>query len=312
MSLTPSNFRIIAAPHTPFDREGALQLSTVPRQATHLAESGVDGVFVAGTTGECSSLTGDERMALADAWCRIARDVDLDVIIQVGHTCQADAKRQAVHAQECGADAIAAYAPSYFKPETVDDLIDFLAPVAEAAADLPFYYYDIPGMTHVALPMKAFLERAKPRIPNLVGLKYSNSDAVQLQECVQLDQGDFELLFGCDEALLAGIALGARGAVGSTYNFAAPLYRRMLAALEAGDYQAARVLQYQSVEIVRTLQQYGFLAASKVALQLVGIDCGPVRPPLPNLSSAECDEMLRIFRSRNLLEPSLPEQQRIR
>jgi N-acetylneuraminate lyase len=302
MTIIPENFRIIAAPHTPFASDGALRLDVVPQQAKHLAETGVDGVFVGGTTGEGSSLTSDERRALAHAWCKATQSVDLDVIIQVGHTCQRDARELAAHAQQLGADAIAAHAPNYFKPNSVDALIDFLAPVAESASDLPFYFYDIPGMTHVTLPMKELLDRGKSRIPNLVGLKYSNLDAVQLQECVQFGEGDFELLFGCDEALLSGIALGVRGAVGSTYNFVAPLYRRLLAALEAGDYSTARRLQYQSVEIVRTLQRYDFLPASKAVLELVGIDCGPVRSPLNNLSSSARKSLLAEFRSRRLLE----------
>ena len=87
-------------------------------------------------------------------------------------------------------------------------------PVAQAAGDLPFYLYDIPVMTDVCLPMPEFLSKAKEQIPNLKGLKFTNPDLVQLQECLHLGDagsghGDFEILFGCDEFMLAGVMFGA-------------------------------------------------------------------------------------------------------
>ena len=279
-------FRLIAPPHTPFASDGSLNLPAVTTQACFLQAMGVDGVFVGGTTGEMTSLSLEERMTLTERWCEAAADLDVDVIVQVGHNCQGDARRLAAHAMANGADAVAAHAPCYFKPRTADDLIDFLAPVAEEAADLPFYFYDIPSMTGVRLPMVRLLEAGKSRIPNLVGLKYSNDDLVQLQECVQLQQGQFEVLFGSDEVLLAGVALGISGAVGSTYNFATPLYRHMLQALEAGDVATAQATQHRAVVLFRLLQRLDYLPASKAVMGLLGVDCGPVRPPLRNLDPA--------------------------
>ena len=291
--MSVSSFRIIAAPHTPFHSDGRLKREAVPQQAHHLSRFGVDGVFVGGTTGECASLTVEERMFLAESWCEVAPTSELDIIVHVGHSSQIDACRLATHAQHTHADAVAAYAPNYFKPQKVDDLIDFLAPIAKAACDLPFYYYDIPVMTGVRLPMVEFLEKGKARIPNLVGLKYSNDDLVQLLQCVQLQDGEFEILFGRDEALLAGVAFGVRGAVGSTYNLAAHLYRRMLSALAAGDFSTARTLQARSITIVRAMESFGFLAASKAAMSMLGVDCGPLRPPLRNLDADQIDSLRR-------------------
>ena len=283
--------RLIAAPHTPMHEDGRFNDSVIERYARHLAGSGVDGVFVAGSTGEAHSLTVAERKLLTERWIEARRTCDLEVIIQVGHNCQADAAELASHAASIDADAIAALAPSYFKPATVDDLIDFLAPIAAAAADVPFYYYDIPTMTGVRLSMVDFLTRGPDRIPNLTGIKYSNMDLAQLQECLRLDDGRFEILFGCDEALLAGYALGVRGAVGSTYNCAAPLYRHMIAAYDASDHERAQQLQSKSVELVRALQASSIMAASKFLMSTMGVDCGPVRPPLRNISPAEKEQL---------------------
>ena len=118
---------LIPACHTPFNRAGHLDLSVVPRQAEVFRETGMSGVFVAGTTGEFSSMTRDERMALCDRWTEVAGD-GLKVAVHVGHNCQAEAIALASHARESGAAAVAAVAPSYIKPATVADLVELHGP----------------------------------------------------------------------------------------------------------------------------------------------------------------------------------------
>lgn len=276
---------LIAAVHTPFDDQGELNVEAIALQAEFLLGQGVRGAFVAGSTGECHSLTVDERMQLAKRWVDVAAGSSLEVLLHVGHHCQKDAITLARQAADLGADAVAAVAPSYFKPASIEDLIDFLVPIASAAGDVPFYYYDIPSLTGICLPASDVLEAAAARIPNLRGLKFSYLDLPQLQLCLQ--SGKFEVLFGSDDALLAAIALGVQGAVGGTYNFAAGLYLEMLAAVEAGRSDEARRLQAQAVEMVRVLvRPKGFISSSKVVMRHLGIDCGPVRSPLGALDSA--------------------------
>jgi N-acetylneuraminate lyase len=274
---------LIPACHSPFGPDGALALEVVEQQAELLIESGIRSVFVGGTTGEFASLTLDERMKLAERWCQAAGG-SLKVAVHVGHNCLTEAMALAAHARKAGAMAVAAMSPSYFKPASIDDLIDFCAPIAAQAEPLPFYYYDIPGMTGVRLRMSDFLFKARFRIPTLQGLKYSNDDLMELQECVQLDRGAFDVLFGSDECLLAGLCLGIRGAVGSTYNFGAPLYQALMKAFDKHDLETARTLQGQSIELIKSLGEFGFFAASKSVMAMLGVDCGPVRPPVRNLT----------------------------
>lgn len=277
---------LIPACHTPFDGEGRLDVSVVPRQAELFRESGMSAVFVAGTTGEFSSLTTHERMALCDAWTKAAGG-NVRVAVHVGHNCQSEAVALAAHARESGASAIAAVAPSYIKPASEADLVEFLVPIAAAADPLPFYYYEIPGMTGVRLSTSRFLREARFRIPTIRGLKFSHYDLVELQECVNGEGGAFDVLFGQDEFLAAGLAMGVKGAVGSTYNFAGPHYLRLMRSFAAGETEAVRARQFQAARMVLTLGKYGFMAASKAVMGLIGIDCGPVRPPLRNLTAEE-------------------------
>jgi len=175
-------------------------------------------------------------------------------------------------------------APFYFKPATNKSLIDFFAPIAAGACETPFYFYDIPHFTGVNLNVAQFLHQARQIIPSFAGVKFTNPDLMQMQQCVQLDNGRFDVLHGFDETLLAGVALGARGAVGNTYNIAAPNYQALLNCWATGDRDGARKYQSIGVRIISVLQKFSFQEAAKAAMELLGIDCGPPLPPLVALS----------------------------
>ena len=213
---------LIAATHTPFHEDGSLNLAIVETQAAHLLKNGVKTVFIGGTTGESHSLALEERRALAQRWMEVARGTEMKVIVHVGSNCLADARVLAAQAEQLGVAAISALTPSYFKPRSVDALVACAADIAAAAPRTPFYFYDIPVMTGVNLPMPEFLARGRERIPTLTGLKFTNPDLMAYQQCRRVNNGAFDVPWGGDEFLLAALALGATSAVGSTYNFAAP------------------------------------------------------------------------------------------
>jgi N-acetylneuraminate lyase len=290
---------LIPACHTPFDCDGELNLAVVERQAALFRETGLRAVFIAGTTGEFASLTVDERKALCERWVEVAGD-SIRVAVHIGHNCLGDAIELAAHARQAGVAAVALAPPSYFKPTTIQDLVDLCAPIAAEVDPLPFYYYHIPGMTGVRLPMAEFLYEARFRIPNLRGLKFSHDDLVDLQGCVALENGAYDVFNGFDEALLAGLCLGVRGAVGATYNFAGRHYLKLIRAFESGDMLAARAAQLEATEMVKALASFGFMAASKAVMSLMGIDCGPVRPPIRNLAPAQLDALVGKLSDMNI------------
>jgi N-acetylneuraminate lyase len=288
---------LVAATHTPFDAGGGLNLAAIERQAEHLSRTGVGAVFIGGTTGECQSLAVDERLALAQRWSEVVRGSALRLVVHVGSNALADARALAEQAQKLGAAAIAAFSPSYFKPKSLALLVDCCAEIAGAAPQTPFYFYDIPSMTGVQFPMGEFLRAAPSKIANLAGVKFTNADLMAYQQCLRAGDEQFDVLWGTDEYLLAALALGARGAVGSTYNFAAPLYRRMWAAFDRGDLATARVEQYRSVELVALLASFGFMAAAKAVMDMLGIEVGPARLPHGNLDQRQRSELRRALES---------------
>jgi N-acetylneuraminate lyase len=284
---TPSPLTgLVAATHTPFTPSGALHLAIVEPLAAFLFDHGVKTVFIGGSTGESHSLTVDERRALAQRWCEVTRGTPMRVVVHVGSNCLADARALAAQAATLGASAISALAPSYFKPRSINELTACCAEIALMAPDLPFYFYDIPVLTHVHLSMPDFLDHAVVRIPNLAGLKFTNPDLMAYQLCLHRAGGTFDILWGIDECLLAALVMGGHGAVGSSYNFAAPLYHRLIDAFNTGNLDTARREQFHSVQLIQTLARHGYLGASKAIMAMLGVNVGPVRLPHTNPTAA--------------------------
>ncbi len=95
------------------------------------------------------------------------------------------------------------------------------------------------------------------------------------------------MLWGRDENLLSALVLGARGGVGSTFNYAAPLYHQLIKAYDDGNFVEARRLQLQSIDMIRLLGKYGGIATGKAFLRYVGLECGEFRLPVKNMSSED-------------------------
>src|SRR6266540_5808705 len=284
---------LIVAAHTPFHADGSLNLDAVEKQAAHFLRWNLATVFAGGTTGECHSLSLDERRALTQRWIEVARGTALKIVVHVGSNCLADARTLAAQAQSLGAVAISAFAPSYFKPRNLDTLIACCADIASAAPETPFYFYDIPSLTGVSFPMTDFLAQAPGRVPTLAGLKFTNPDLMTYQFLLRADGGAWDVPFGVDEHFLGGLAVGARGAVGSGYNFAAPIYQRLLKAFSAGDFAAAREEQFRGARLVRVLSGFGYMAAAKAVMGLLGVPVGPARLPETNLTAGQHEELRR-------------------
>jgi N-acetylneuraminate lyase len=282
MELKRPLCEFVAATYSPLHDDGSIAPEVVAVQAASLAGEGIRTVFITGTTGECHSLTCEEKIALYDAWAEAGAAHGVTVIAHVGGNSLEDSRALARRARDLGLAAISALAPSYYKPVPLKALIDWCAVIAAEAPALPFYYYDIPSMTGVHVPVDRFLVEGANRIPTLAGVKYTNRDLVAYRRSLDAAGDRFDLPWGIDEALLAGLATGARGGVGSTYNFAPKLSFRLQDAFNRGDLTEARRLQSISVAMVDAVAATGYLGTTKALMVRLGVPLGPVRAPLAN------------------------------
>lgn len=302
MDTFPHITGLIAAPHTPIDSSGqSVCFDTMNRQIAALAAQNLAGVFLNGTTGEGLSLPDKMRKEIFTHWQKFA-PAELRIIAHVGHHSQETAASLARQAGENGAYGTAIMAPSFLKPGNIEDLVTFCEPIAAAAPDAAFYFYHIPSLSGVNLSMRDFLEIAADRIPNLAGIKFTHGDLMEFQRCLNFENGRFDILWGVDEWLLGALATGAKGAVGSTYNYAASIYHEMIAAFARHDLDTARACADRSVKLVELLIAHGVLASGKALMALHGADCGPPLPPLRPLTPEKKAALLEAAAKMNFVE----------
>jgi N-acetylneuraminate lyase len=276
---------LIAAPFTPMNDKGEIMYDVIPRYCEFLENNRVVGAFINGSTGEGVSLSQNEKMKTTQAWTNAAKNKKIKVINLVGGTCYQEAIENAIFSKESGVHSIAILAPYYFKPAGAKQLADFCAIIAESVPDLPVYFYHIPVLTGCYVNMFDFLQEAAVSIPNLAGIKYTHEDFMDFLSCITFMDRKYDMLWGRDENLLSALVLGTRAGVGSTFNYAAPLYYRMIEAFDRGDLPLARKLQQQSIDMIRLLGKYGGIATGKAYMKYIGFDYGQFRLPVTNMSS---------------------------
>jgi len=277
----------IVAPFTPFHSNGSLNLSLIKKYADFVYRNHLDGVFICGSSGEGALLTSEERMQLAERWMEASGD-RLKVIIHTGGTNIIDQQSIAAHAQKIGAYAISAMAPMFLGPKRIEELGAFCKTVSAAAPELPFYYYHIPGLNDIKLPVLDLLKYADDEIPNFAGVKYTYDNMYEFDQCFRYGNNKYDMLHGLDETYLSGMAFGCKSGVGGTYNHCFGLYKNMREAFNSGDLEKARSLQHQSHLFINILLKYrGNIVGGKRIMKFLGLDCGPNRLPLQTISEEE-------------------------
>ncbi|CAM3514383.1 N-acetylneuraminate lyase [Rouxiella silvae] len=276
---------LIAAPHTPFDAQGEVNFKVIDQIAEHLINEGVQGVYVCGTTGEGIHCSVEERQKIAERWVKAVQG-KLSITLHTGALSIKDAIALSHHAETLDIFATSVIGPCFFKPGSVDDLIAYCQVIASAAPSKGFYYYHS-GMSGVNFDMEQFLIKAESKIPNLSGIKFNSADLYEFQRCLRVSGGKFDIPFGVDEHLPGGLAVGAIGAVGSTYNYAAPLFQKIIKDFNAGDQAAVQKGMDSVIQLIRVLVEFGGVAAGKAAMQLHGIDVGDPRLPLRALTKEQ-------------------------
>lgn len=306
--MTRYNVQILPAVFTPMFDDGSVHYLQISALYQRCVDSGFNGIFLNGTTGECMSLSTLERKKLVEAWIACRKENNnpgFKIFVHVGSANLYEASDMAEHAQEKGADGIAMVPTFYFRPKTLADLIDQCKYVASAAPQTPFYYYNIPSMTGVNFPLVSFVEEAAREIPTFAGLKNSFNDLVDYQGCLHQTKGDYTLYWGSDEVFMMVYAGGNRHYVGSTYNYMGDIYFRMLDAYHASNFEKLTTLEAEATRIYKILNDYNSLIAGKEIMRHIGVDCGPVRKPLKSLKAAESAIMLQRLRKTSFFDIAL-------
>lgn len=286
---------LIAAVATPMTNDKEINYKAIKPYAEFLISRGLQGVFVCGTTGEGLLMTSDERKKVAETWMEYSDR--LKILVHVGSTSYKIAGDLAAHAESLGVTAISAMGPCFLQPSRAEELVAFNKMIAEKAPRTPYYYYHIPDTSGVNVDMVEFLKLGGKEIPNLNGIKYTDYNTSQMQKCIELESGKYDILHGHDETLVSGLQLGATGGIGTTYNITSPIFNKILKAFDDGDVRKAVSLQYKANTMVDLMcKRINCIVGVKAMLTLMGVPAGPCRLPQRNLTKEEMKSLENEFK----------------
>nr|WP_216367029.1 4-hydroxy-tetrahydrodipicolinate synthase [Geobacillus sp. MR] len=281
---------IVTAMVTPFDRKGNLDLAKTTELVNYLLDNGTDALVVAGTTGESPTLTAEEKVALFRHVVNVVNG-RVPVIAGTGTNDTRASIELTKRAEETGVDAVMLVAPYYNKPNQ-EGLYQHFKAIAESTS-LPVMLYNVPGRTSVNLAPETVIRLAA--IPNIVAVKEAGGNLDAMAEIIEQTPDDFLLYSGDDSLTLPVLAIGGAGVVSVASHIIGNEMQQMIRAFQAGDHQKAAALHRKWVPLMKGLFAAPSPVPVKTALQLRGLDVGPVRLPLVPLTEQERSELSRLL-----------------
>ena len=285
---------ILTAMVTPFDADLKVDFAGLERLAQHLLATGSDGLVVAASTGETSTLDDDEKIAMFEAVTALARG-RATVVANTGSNDTRHSVDLTRRAEAVGVDAVMAVSPYYNKPPLRGLMRHFEA--VAAATSLPMIVYNIPSRCGVNIPPEALAELG--RIENIVAVKQANPD---LSESLRLREiSDLGLYAGNDDMLLDVVKMGGRGGICVSSHVAGERMRRVVELFRTGDVAGAEALDAKLASLYKTL----FIATNpipvKCALDLLGLPAGNLRLPMVGADDDERATIAAELRRQGLL-----------
>ncbi|MCR4834411.1 MAG: 4-hydroxy-tetrahydrodipicolinate synthase [Butyrivibrio sp.] len=265
---------------TPFYENGEVNYDEFGRLIEFQIENGTDAIIVCGTTGEAATMSEKEHMDVVK-YCidKVAKRVP--VIAGTGSNCTQTAIELSKIAQEYGADGILSVTP-YYNKATQNGLIAHFTAIAEAI-DIPVILYNVPGRTGTNIQPETAVKLCRD-VKNIVGIKDATGNLAQTAKMMQLADGCIDLYSGEDGLVVPIMSLGGIGVISVLSNVAPKQTHDMCMKALEGDYAAARKIQLDALPLVDALFSEVNPIPVKAALKMIGIEAGPLRLPLTEIS----------------------------
>lgn len=270
---------------TPFNESG-IHLETLTQLIDWHLEQGTDAIIVAGTTGEASTLTLEERTLLFEHTVKRVNG-RVPVIAGTGSNNTNQAIQLSQHAASCGVDGLLIVTP-YYNKCTQRGLVEHYSAIA-SAVDLPILLYNVPSRTGVNLLPKTVLELSS--IENIVGIKEASADITQLMDLFRIIPADFDIYSGNDDHIFPLLALGAKGVISTVANLIPKHVHELVATFNQGNLLRSKEIQHQINPLVKTIFAEVNPIPVKAGVALLGFAVGSVRLPLTSPEEATLEAM---------------------
>lgn len=258
---------------TPLSDDQHLDLSSLEKLVRHLLHGGVNGLFILGTTGECTSLSYAIRKEMISNVCRLV-DGRVPVLVGITDTAPEESIVLTDYSKECGAAAVVA-APPYYFGLSQSELVTYFEKLADRLS-LPLFLYNMPSHTKTMIAVDTVEKLAKH--PNIVGFKDSSANATYFNALIYTfrNQPEFSLFVGPEEMMASAVLMGAHGGVSGGANMFPKLYVALFEAAKTNNMEEVLRLQEKVMEVsakIYSLGTYGssYLKGLKAALSILGL-----------------------------------------
>ena len=276
---------VIPAMLTPFNEKEELDLKRTRALTNKLLNEGVNGLYLTGSTGEGFLCTADERKLFVETVIEEVKG-KIPVIVHVGAISTKTSEELARHAASAGADAVSSVPPIYWKFQD-DEIAAYYAELAQAAG-VPMIIYNIALAGLVSFDMIKRLGK----LDGVSGIKYTSATLYDVFRIKEELGKDFAVYSGSDELAVSGLAFGADGVIGSTYNVLAPVFLKIWELLQQNDVAAAREWQQKANRVIFTLLKHNLMPSLKAVLTLGGqVDGGFCRRPFSRLNTEQLETL---------------------
>lgn len=250
----------------------------------------IPAVVLAGTTGEAPTLSDEEKLGLF----RVAKahvGSSMTIIAGTGSNDTAHAVKLSQAAQEAGADALLIVSP-YYNKSTPAGLYAHYLSIAHAVS-IPIILYNVPSRTGVDIPVSVYQRLSC--IPNIVGVKEASTDITKITQIRNACGEAFTVWTGNDDLTVPAISMGAKGVISVASNVVPAQIRDMAKAALDGDMDTASDLQCRISPLLEMLFCEVNPIPVKAAMARIGLDCGPCRLPLTELTAKNLQRVQQFF-----------------
>ena len=281
---------------TPFDQNGNINYDVFGKLIDDQIAGGVDAICVCGTTGESATMSIREHIAAVE-FCVERVDHRVKVIAGAGSNDTSAAVYLSQHAQDSGADALLHVTPYYNKASQAG-LIKHYEYIADRV-DLPIILYNVPSRTGVSVTAETY--KVLSENPKINGVKEASGNFSLLAHTRFLCGDDFYIWSGNDDQVVPMMSLGAKGVISVASNIVPEVMVKMSHLCLEGDFQGASQLQIEYMDFIDALFIEVNPIPIKTAMNLMGMEAGPLRLPLCEMSEAHLEALKSAMRRMGLL-----------
>lgn len=282
---------------TPFDQSGAVNYDALGNLIEQQIAAGVDAICVCGTTGETSTLSIREHISVVE-YCVKKVDHRVKVIAGAGSNDTSAAVYLSQHAQDSGADALLLVTP-YYNKASQTGLIKHYEYIADRV-DLPIVLYNVPSRTGVSFTAETY--KILSDNPKFNGVKEASGNFSLLAHTRYLCGDDFYIWSGNDDQVVPMMSLGAKGVISVVCNIMPQLMVKMSHACLQGDFETAGKLQIEYMDFIDALFIEVNPIPIKCAMNLIGLNAGPLRLPLCDMSEKNMEVLKTTMKRIGLLK----------